>query len=712
MKRVCILLALLLTVCFFISCSNAPQIETDAVPQKVIGVPESLGKSLSEGTVQIDAKIEPAEASQALKWQSSDERIATVENGKITLLQEGVTVIIATSAKEESVFATCVLTVTQKEEGVMNEEDSITEKTDSGSRTIENIIPLQKQDYSTGKEWTGQKYYVSSSSGSDSNDGTSEEFPFKTIEKVNSLSLKQGDAIFFKCGDVWAGETITPKYNNSSGDFPIVFSSYGTGRYPAIISPDLTADEDYLLNDGQASVCVKFESVGGYELRGLYFSDAMLGVHLNNNKNVRLKNISIEDCYFRDINGYPTIENGQSVPLPFYSIAILLSSKNKSGALTNVAIRDVKIYDSAVGIHLAKVHGSMFLENIYLDNMYKEGITLEDCSFPQDSQGIIDGLTVCGTGCVEGMFWGTTHLQFSACRNIVARNCDLSYAGNYLNRIDMIGGDFEGTCENITVQDSYIHDNGGSAWLVFINPSWGQKNLNTSIENCVISNNGLYFEPDNAEYQGKGYPAFLRHYYNHDNGGSFCNNEIWLARESQTVNYINTNELLGEPPNRYEGGGEKLMTDEYPSGYTVQGNVVKGIYSNEDNNSDAVWKEDFSDAYFQSQWTSENGTSNGKYFVLHSGKLSGPALFETNGLTQLSMRIKNKTDAERAEIKFLYEDGTSSVVEFQVTLMEKSYTRYDVDIGGKLKKGKVVGLEVELVGFTKGYSLIDFIEIN
>lgn len=92
MKRVCILLALLLTVCFFISCSNAPQIETDAVPQKVIGVPESLGKSLSEGTVQIDAKIEPAEASQALKWQSSDERIATVENGKITLLQEGVTV--------------------------------------------------------------------------------------------------------------------------------------------------------------------------------------------------------------------------------------------------------------------------------------------------------------------------------------------------------------------------------------------------------------------------------------------------------------------------------------------------------------------------------------------------------------------------------------------------------------------------------------------
>lgn len=709
-KIVCIFIVLLLSVAIFGGCGNT-QTEAPPAPQRITGVPENLEKDIAEKTVQIDAKVEPAEASQDLIWQSSDPRVAAVNNGKIDLLQKGVTVIVVTSAKNESVFATCTLTVTQNKEGVMNEEDSTVETKDGVVRTTENIIPKQKRDYSDSEEWSGAKYYVSSSIGNDENDGSINS-PFKTIEKVNSLSLKPGDAVFFKCGDVWQGETIYPKYNNSAGDLPIVLSSYGTGRYPAITSPGISEDEDYVLNEGQASVCVKFESVGGYELRGLYFADAMLGVHLNNNKNIRLKNITIADCYFRDIRGYPMVQEGQSPPLPFYSIAVLLSSKNKSGALTNVTIRDVKIYDSEVGIHLAKVQGSMLLKDIVLDNMYKEGITLEECSFPQDAQGEIDGLTISGTGCVEGMFWGTTHLQFSACRNIVAKNCDLSYAGNYFNQIDMIGGDFEGTCENITVKDSRIHNNGGSAWLVFINPSWGKDNTNTSIENCYIANNGLFFEPENAEYQGKGYPAFLRHYYNHDNGGRFCNNEIWLAREGQTVNYINTNELVGEPPNRYESGGTKLMTDEYPSGYIAEGNVVKGVYVPDEQELACVWKEDFSDAYFQSEWKGENGSSNGKYFVMHGSKISGPAQFDADKLNRFSMRIKNKTDAERAAVTFLYDDGTQSVLEFAITPMEKSYTRYDVDLGTNLKAGKIIGIEMRLLGFSKGYSLIDFMEVN
>ena len=67
-------------------------------------------------------------------------------------------------------------------------------------------------------------YYVSSSTGSDSNVG-SESMPFATIAKVNSLNLQPGDRVLFKCGDTWRA---TPLYITKSGaaGLPLTFGSY------------------------------------------------------------------------------------------------------------------------------------------------------------------------------------------------------------------------------------------------------------------------------------------------------------------------------------------------------------------------------------------------------------------------------------------------------------------------------------------------------
>ena len=54
---------------------------------------------------------------------------------------------------------------------------------------------------------SGTTYYVSAS-GSDENNGTTENTPFKTIEKVNSLSLSTGDEVCFKRGDLWRGDRL------------------------------------------------------------------------------------------------------------------------------------------------------------------------------------------------------------------------------------------------------------------------------------------------------------------------------------------------------------------------------------------------------------------------------------------------------------------------------------------------------------------------
>ena len=51
-------------------------------------------------------------------------------------------------------------------------------------------------------------YYVSSSTGNDSDDGLSEANAFATIAKVNALNLQPGDRVLFKCGDVWHAEQL------------------------------------------------------------------------------------------------------------------------------------------------------------------------------------------------------------------------------------------------------------------------------------------------------------------------------------------------------------------------------------------------------------------------------------------------------------------------------------------------------------------------
>jgi parallel beta-helix repeat protein len=75
-------------------------------------------------------------------------------------------------------------------------------------------------------------YYVSSSTGDDSNSGTSVSSAWRSLEKVNSFTPKPGDQILFKRGDEWVG-TITVKASGTSGS-PIVYGAYGTGNKPKI----------------------------------------------------------------------------------------------------------------------------------------------------------------------------------------------------------------------------------------------------------------------------------------------------------------------------------------------------------------------------------------------------------------------------------------------------------------------------------------------
>ncbi len=117
-----------------------------------------------------------------------------------------------------------------------------------GSKTLYAFVKDSAGNVSTGASGainitlTASIYYVSSTDGNDINctgrdntpyiSGTNQACPFKTLTKVNTLTLSPGNSILFKKGDTFYG-TITVSQSGSAGN-PITFSSYGNGEKPVV----------------------------------------------------------------------------------------------------------------------------------------------------------------------------------------------------------------------------------------------------------------------------------------------------------------------------------------------------------------------------------------------------------------------------------------------------------------------------------------------
>jgi parallel beta-helix repeat protein len=78
-------------------------------------------------------------------------------------------------------------------------------------------------------------YYVDATGGDDAHDGLTPETAWKTAAHASQQTLKPGDRIAFKRGEVWH-ETFHVGWSGSQ-QAPIVIASYGGGTEPPIFSP-------------------------------------------------------------------------------------------------------------------------------------------------------------------------------------------------------------------------------------------------------------------------------------------------------------------------------------------------------------------------------------------------------------------------------------------------------------------------------------------
>ena len=78
----------------------------------------------------------------------------------------------------------------------------------------------------------GQTTYYLASSGDDTNSGRTSNDPFRTIAKINSLSLRPGDQVLLRRSDTFRG-SLQIHQSGSSGN-PIIIDAYGSGNKPII----------------------------------------------------------------------------------------------------------------------------------------------------------------------------------------------------------------------------------------------------------------------------------------------------------------------------------------------------------------------------------------------------------------------------------------------------------------------------------------------
>ncbi len=285
-----------------------------------------------------------------------------------------------------------------------------------------------------------------SSSGSDSNSGTSQTAPWQSIGKVNSTTLDAGDTVLFEGGQTFSGSLEFRSGDGGSSSTPVTISSYGSGR-ATIKSGSGDGAYDYgtsgiwienLIFVGTAGAedqdGVRFEApagdsesngrvincdISGYQLAGIY----VLGGNNAGFDNVELTNNSVHN----------NVQNG------------IVFQSNQNNANKNELVSNNSVYDNAginpgsndtisgSGIELGGVNGA----TVEYNNVYSNGAS---------------GQGGCGIWCYEST---GVLMQYNISHN------NTTHYGH-----DGDGFDLDLDTQNSIVQYNYSYENAGAGFMM------------------------------------------------------------------------------------------------------------------------------------------------------------------------------------------------------------------------------------------------------
>jgi uncharacterized repeat protein (TIGR02543 family) len=229
-----------------------------------------------------------------------------------------------------------------------------------------------------------ETYYVDYSSGNDTNNGTSPQTAWKTLDKVNATQFGPGNQLLFKSGEIWFGQ-LWPKGSGVEGS-PIVINSYGTGDKPKIDAEGLIQsavkldNQEYweinnlaVTNWRTTKTTVQLTTNSTFDVTGY-----LAGIRVTaSGREGAYKHIVIRDCYIHDINGLrefgPTDTTGGTV----------------AGAYSNPPVLggyDSSWFKGTGGISIATVDTRPGYTGAQPPKTYFDGITIENNTIERVSE--------------------------------------------------------------------------------------------------------------------------------------------------------------------------------------------------------------------------------------------------------------------------------------------------------------------------------------
>jgi Right handed beta helix region len=295
---------------------------------------------------------------------------------------------------------------------------------------------------SFARQVTSKIYYVDTT-GNDDNPGTKIS-PFKTIQKINTIHLKPGDAISFKSGQTFKG---TVKINEDiKGDklHPIIIRSYGKGR--ATINGD-SVSAISLYKTSYISInnliLTGIGRKGGNHKPGL---DVAYSSHIN------INNI--------DISGFQ--KAGLSVYISSYVTAKSVNTHDNGyagisllGTYGHKNVSDIKVINCRAENNPG--------DPTELDNHSGNGIVAGFCR-----NILIDGCTANNNGWdMPRVGNGPVGIWAYEADNVVIQHC-LAYQNKTHKGADDGGGfDFDGGVTNSIIQYCVSYENQGAGYCLF-----------------------------------------------------------------------------------------------------------------------------------------------------------------------------------------------------------------------------------------------------
>jgi hypothetical protein len=298
-------------------------------------------------------------------------------------------------------------------------------------------------------------YYISPN-GNDNSSGTSETEAWRSIAKINSLTLAPGTTVLFEGGKVFSGAIYLDKNDGNDPASNVVFSSYGAGK--AIINSGNAAGFYAYNTQGITVSNLIFEGSGmtSNTADGVLFYTDLAG-------NVKLNTINIKNI---DVHNY-----GKS--------GITISSGNGNTGFKNVVIDGAHVYQIrqngiiTVG-YTSQSHVGWAHQNVTIKNTEVNNVTGYADPTQHRGSGIIlgqvDGAVV-EKSVAHDNGAGNTHCGGPGgiwawdCNNLKIQYCE-SYNNKSGTGCDGLGFDLDGGITNSIMQYNYSHNNDGSGYLL------------------------------------------------------------------------------------------------------------------------------------------------------------------------------------------------------------------------------------------------------